>query len=845
DVNQKVLDRFGYHRSEILALKTADLHPTSALESSREAFEKVLQDGYVKFEIEFKKKNGQVFPGEFSASLFEIAGSKIVQGIVHDITDRKQSVEDLRKLSRAVEQSKSIVMITDVDGNIEYVNPSFTRATGYTFEEVLGKNPRILKSGEISSEEYKHLWDTITSGREWRGEFHNKKKSGELYWESASISPIKNDAGTITHFLAIKEDITDRRRAEVALKDSEEKFRSLAEQSPNMIFINKKGRIVYANKMCEEIMGYTRAEFYSPDFNFLTLIAPESIDLVKKNFSLHLRDQEVTPYEYTLITKEGNRVEGIHTTKLLNYEGENAILGIITDITERKRAEEALKKSEEKYRTLFEESKDAVFFSTPGGKFIDINTAGIELFGYASKEEILQIDIAHDLYGNPQEREVIKQILAEKGFIKDYELVMKRKDGKKLNVLETITVVRDEQGKIVSYQGIIHDLTEHKHLEEQLLHAQKMETIGTLVGGVAHDFNNLLTVILGNTEFGLQDLKSDDPVKHDLIRIENAATQARDLISQLLSFSRQQVLNPRVLDLNKNLEDLLKMLKRIIGENIELWTELDASLAPVWADPIQIQQVLMNLCVNARDAMPQGGQLILKTHNVNGDNIKAPIIDKSRNYVQLTLTDTGEGMDSKIQARIFEPFFTTKEVGRGTGLGLSVVYGIVKQHKGHIEVSSKKGTGTTFNIYLQAIDGSKYTNPKMHKKSRIRRGHETILLVDDEEAVRRVTARILQSLGYTVLSARNGQEAIEIFEKQHKKIKLVILDMILPQSNGPEIYAKMRSIQHNLSVLFITGYNFHNRLDDFELLEQRNISMLQKPYTKEILSMSLRELLDV
>ncbi|MFQ6113090.1 MAG: PAS domain S-box protein [bacterium] len=637
-----------------------------------------------------------------------------------------------------------------------------------------------------------------------------------------------------------------QRAAEESLKQDEDQYRMLIGNMQDGVFIIQDGKMQFVNEALARMVGYRVEEIIGMHCH--KLVAPEDIQRVAYRYYRRLVGKNnPRDFRFRMLHKDGiTRVMVIVNVGLCTYRGRVASMGTVKDISESYRAEEALRISEEKYRSLFRESKHAVFISTPEGRLLDINAAGMELFGYASKDEILQIDIAKDLYVNPRDREVLTQMLEEKGFVKEYELVLKRKDGKKLIVLESVTAIRDKHGKIVAYQGILQDLTERKRQEEQLFHAQKVETVSAITGGIAHDFNNLLTVILGNAEFGIQESRPGDLIYEDLLRIKKAATQARNLISQLLNFSRQQVLKPRPVNLNKSLQDLLKMLKHIIGNKIELKTELDPELARIWADPIQIQQVLMNLCLNARDAMPGGGKLILESRNVSGDDIKnlVPSKERSANYVELKIIDTGVGMDKKTRTRIFQPFFTTKDVGKGTGLGLSVVYGIVKQHNGHIQVFSEKGKGTTFRIYFPAMVDLKST---YHKKKEVRKppgGDETILVVEDEEVVRNVTVRLLKSLGYSVLTARNGNEAIKVFKAQHEEIDLVMLDVALPKSSGPEVYKRMRCVKPNLSALFVTGYDVIPELDELNRLEQHCVRTLQKPYTKESLGRAVLELLE-
>ena len=500
-----------------------------------------------------------------------------------------------------------------------------------------------------------------------------------------------------------------------------------------------------------------------------------------------------------------------------------------------------LRDSERKYRTLFEESKDVLYVCTPEGNFLDINAAGVELFGYDSKEEMININIAQDLFVNFQERNACVQIIRGNGFVKDYEAVMKRKDGTHVIVLITAVSDRDESGKIVAYRGIIKDITEWKRLEQQLFQAQKMEAVGQLAGGIAHDFNNILTAIIGYGNLLKAHLEDGLPAKY-LNYILESADRAAKLIQDLLAFSRRQMISPRLVDLNTVIEGVKNILSRLIGEDIELSVQYKGIL-PVIADSTQIEQVLLNLATNARDAMAEGGSLFISTELTNIDErfIKTYGYGRAGEYALITVSDTGSGMDQKIKEKIFEPFFSTKEVGKGTGLGLSMVYGIVKQHNGYINVYSEAGRGTTFRIYLPSMR-EESPDEKEPDATDLKGGTETILLAEDDFPVKKYIRELLEGVGYTVIEAGDGKEVLEVFSKYKDTIKMLILDLIMPKMNGKEVFAAIRELNPQVKALFISGYSA-------DILHQKKIvedgyDVISKPVSSAKLLTKVREVLE-
>jgi two-component system cell cycle sensor histidine kinase/response regulator CckA len=596
-LNQQLEAALGYHRAELIGRGLDVLLPEPSRPVHQAHIAQFRTDPHPRRlgsgrDLSARHKDGHLVPVEIGLAPVTHDGRPYVLASVIDISARKQAEEQIRWLSLAMEQGPASVIMTDATGNIEYVNAKFTEVTGYTLDEVRGRNPRILSSGQTPPEVYRDLWSTITAGRPWRGEVVNRKKDGTLYWDAMLVYPIRNPGGGIAHFLALKEDLTERNR-----------------------------------------------------------------------------------------------------------------------------------------------------------------------------------------------------------------------------------------------------------LEAQLRQAQKMEAVGRLAGGVAHDFNNVLTAIFGYAQLVVEDLPPGSQARQDLEEIHKAAQRASTLTKQLLAFSRQQVLEPVVLGPNDLIEDFDKMLRRVIGEDVELRLSLAPDTGNVRADPGQLQQVIMNLVVNARDAMPTGGRLLIETGNADLTERYAeqhPPVVPGR-YVLLAVTDTGIGMTAEIKARIFEPFFTTKERGKGTGLGLSTVYGIVKQSGGYVWVYSEPGRGTTFKVYLPRVDAPAEAVARPRETGTLA-GTETILLAEDDETLRPLAKGLLAKLGYTVLDAENADRALALAAAHTGPIQLLVADVVMPGASGRELARRLAQARPDTKVLYISGYT-DDAIVHHGMLEP-GLHFLQKPFTPAALARKVRDVLD-
>ena len=720
--NQKAFDLFGYTQREFgQGLNVLQMLVPADRDQAERNIEKVLAGERLPgLEYTALRKDGSTFPVLIYCTPIlceeQVIGAR---GILVDMTERRLAEEMLRKLSRAVAQSPVSVVITDNQGNIEYVNPKFTQLTGYELEEVVGKNPRILKSGRTPPTVYEALWNAITSGQEWRGEFHNRKKTGEYYREYASISPLTNSEGIITHFVAVKEDITERKRVEEALRESEEKYRSLYSSMSEGVALHE---MVY--------------------------------------------DQKGHPIDY---------------------------------------------------------------------RIMDVNPAYESIFGLTKEQAIGHRGSTVFRSVPPPHLDTYEQV-ARTGIPLSFQASMES-----LQKTFHVSVFSPSRGKVAT---VLEDISERLRLEAQLLQAQKLEMVGQLAGGIAHDFNNLLTVINCYSQLLAFRYNPETAIRKDIDQIRMAGTQAAQLTSQLLAFSRKQVLEPMVLNLNDVVGKMEKMLRRLITENIELVASLNARMARVKADPTQLEQVIVNLVLNSRDALPQGGKIVIETSDAVLDEAYAQQHDIARpgDYVMMSVSDNGCGMNAQVQARIFEPFFTTKKQGQGTGLGLSTVYGTVKQSGGHVEVYSEEGRGTIFRVYFPSVEEVLDERKEEPVEEPAIGGKETVLLVEDDDNVRNLVREILKDRGYTVLEAADSAQALGI-TRQQGPIQLLLTDMVMPQMSGLQLAERLTALRPGIRVLYMSGYA-DDAVVQHGILEP-GIAYLQKPFTSETLLRRVRKVLDV
>jgi two-component system cell cycle sensor histidine kinase/response regulator CckA len=627
------------------------------------------------------------------------------------------------------------------------------------------------------------------------------------------------------------------------LVQREELFKLISENAADLIaVVDMQGNRIYNSLSYERVLGYSPEELKSS--SSFEQIHPEDKIRVKAAAEEARRTGFGRPMEYRIRHKDGSwRVLESTASVIRNSNGEPEKMVIVNrDITERKLAAEAFQRSETSFRSIVGDAPYGIFKANLTGKFLMVNPALEKMLGYEKQGELLTVNLATGIYRHQAEYQKIYDLFLRDQHFKDIEVEWKRKDGTFLTVKCSGWSVKEESSTNV--EVFAEDVTERRVLERQLRMAQKMEAVGRLSGGIAHDFNNLLGVVIGYIQVIKRTLVPGQPSYEYAEEIEKAGQRAVALTRQLLAFSRQQVLEPVILNLNTLVSDMEKMLPRLIGEDIQLNLMLDPVLGQVKADLGQIEQVVMNLAVNARDAMPDGGKLTIQTANTELDAAFTREHPGSiaGHYVMLAVTDTGTGMDPETQVQIFEPFFTTKGRDKGTGLGLATVYGVVKQSNGYIAVESEKGKGALFKIYLPRIEESVATKSEVIQAPLTVRGSETILLVEDAEPLRMLAQLFLKENGYQVLTAADGAEAEQLAGRTPGPIHLLLTDVVMPGINGRVLAERLAPLHPGMKVLFMSGYT-DSFIAGHGVLEEGN-HLIHKPFTEQVLMVKIRELLD-
>jgi PAS domain S-box-containing protein len=622
-------------------------------------------------------------------------------------------------------------------------------------------------------------------------------------------------------------------------------FHLISENAADMIaVVDTGGRRIYNSLSYQRVLGYSVQELQSS--SSFDQVHPDDRDRVKQAAEEARRTGVGKTLEYRMRHKNGSWLVIESTASVIrNASGEPERLVIVNrDITERKKAEEALFRSEASFRSMVEDAPYGIYRSNMAGRFLQVNPALQKMLGYESAQELLKADLATEIFRHPGEFQRVSDSLSRVHEVKDFEVEWKRRDGKPIVVRCSGHCVKDEHNLPAHLEVFAEDVSEKRVLERQLRMAQKMEAIGRLSGGIAHDFNNLLGVIIGYSGVLKKSLDPKQPSYEFATEIEKAGQRAAALTRQLLAFSRQQILTPAVLNLNSLITDMGKMIPRLLGEDIEMSLSLDAALGNVKADQSQVEQIVMNLAVNARDAMPMGGKLKIETANVELDELYTRDHPGSKvgSYVMLKITDTGTGMDSETLAHIFEPFFTTKERGKGTGLGLATVYGVIKQSNGYIWADSAPGKGASFQIYLpRYTQEAEAAEPKPEFQKKPKQAG-TVLLVEDADALRKLAQTFLQTNGFHVLTAACGEEALTIAAQHGAPLDLLLTDVVMPGMNGRVLAEQLSRRQPGIKILYMSGYT-----DSFIAghgVLQAGTNLLHKPFTEEVLLSRVREVMD-
>ncbi|HVS52138.1 MAG TPA: PAS domain S-box protein [Opitutaceae bacterium] len=834
-VNDAAVAHYGYSRDEFLGMTLREIRPNAEVERLQNYLSHPAPRGP---EIwRHRKKDGSEIMVEVVANDLPFAGREARVAMLTDVTEKKRGEMQLRMQATMLEVAANPVVVTDVEGCITWVNPAFTALTGYTFDEAVGQTPRLLKSGRHDAEFYRELWETLRAGRVWRGEFVNRRKDGTLIFDVHTITPMRNESGVITHFIAVMHDETQRRRAEEELHSTHAQLRHLLEHSPAILYSLRLGGArptpVFVSENIASLFGWSVADALDPHW------WPQNVHPEDREIALAAEVQALADgansTEYRIRCRDG-RYRWVEDSRhvLRDAAGRPVeLIGAWADIDGRKHAEEARQASEQRFAKIFRSSPIAIGYSTmDGGRLIDVNEQFLEFFGYARAELVAPDARPPSLWADPGERERVLEQMRTSGGIRNLEAAFFRKDGgRRVGLLS---------GEILQLAGedvlvwMIADITEKKKLESELFRAQRVEGIGRLSSGIAHDMNNILAPIMMSAPLLRMGLPPRE-FENTLTTIEASAKRGADLVRQLLIFSRGVEGERGAVRVADLIEEVGKMMRETFPRTITIMADCPRGIWPVRGDATQLHQVLLNLCVNARDAMLEGGTLMVTAENAEYSAALALANPEAKPgpHVVLRVADSGCGIPPEIRERIFDPFFTTKEIGKGTGLGLSTVHGIVKSHGGFVALTSRVGQGTTFEIYLPAMHEPAPGVAPAAPGGIAGGQQELILVVDDEESIRRILRQTLERHNYRVITANDGADASLAFARHRDETRLIITDVDMPFMDGANLVRVVRKMSADVKFILSSGLAGGSALQEQadELADLGVRTILGKPYT--------------
>jgi PAS domain S-box-containing protein len=851
-VNQAELDLLGYTREEYVGRSIVEFHADPTV------IEDILcrltsNETLHSYEAQLRCKNGDLRHVLIDSNVLRGENGEFIHTrcFTRNITGRKQAELSQRETLKSLEFQKfaldraAIVAMTDRDGVITDVNDQFCQISKYSKAELLGQTHRIINSHYHPPEFFKALWSTIASGKIWEGEIKNRAKDGSFYWVWTTIVPFLDSAGKPFQYLAIRFDVSPLKAVEESLRESEKRFRSLSESSPIGIFqADTQGRCTYANARWQDMSGLTLEQ--SLEEGWLQAIHEEDREAILTQWQDCVQTKHNFFAEFRLIKLDGDlRWISTRAAVISNENGEAiGFVGTHQDISEAKHDEVVRKQAESiilEQAALLDIATDAIMVRNLDQQVLFWNKSAEKLYGWTAAE-VLHRNI-NELFKTAPATELTQAIatVVEQGEWQG-ELVKLKKDGTEAIIASRWTLVRDEQGEPKSILTVDTDITEKKLLEKQFLRAQRMESLGTLAGGIAHDLNNILTPILAAAQLLPLTLPNlDERNRHIVQMLVDSSRRGSDLVQQILSFARGMDGQRAVLQVGHLLAEVVNIARQTFPKNIEI--ERDISTRDLWtvsADATQLHQIFMNLCVNARDAMPNGGTLSITAENLLADEnyVRMNLDARVGSYVVITVSDTGGGMSSEVIERIFDPFFTTKGEGKGTGLGLSTALGIIKSHGGFINVYSEIGAGSRFKVYLPAAE-SEVSAPVAAASANLMGDGELILTVDDEASIREITKISLEAFNYKVLAAKDGIEALAVFAEHHTSISFVLLDLMMPSLDSATIIRTLQRIDPQVQIITMSGLATNESVNN---ISQNVKAFLAKPFTAQELLQTLHNL---